>query len=80
MGVGGVPAGAFYIYADIARFTGDSMDFTRDLLEVSGVAVTPGLDFGAFKAAQHVRFAYTTDMANLERGVERLRRFLRAGA
>ena len=30
-------------------------------------------------STDEVRFAYTTDIANLERGVERLRRFLRAG-
>ncbi len=80
LGVGGIPAGAFYIYTDIARFADDSMDFTRDLLEVSGVAVTPGLDFGTFKAAQHVRFAYTTGLDRLEEGIARLAQYLRAGS
>jgi aspartate/methionine/tyrosine aminotransferase len=42
-------------------------------LEQHGVAVTPGTDFGDYRASQFVRFAFTTDMDNLELGVERLR-------
>jgi aspartate/methionine/tyrosine aminotransferase len=77
--VGEKPAGAFYIYADAGRFTNDSVSFSRDLLEAAGVAITPGLDFGAYQAERHVRFAYTTDLDRLAVGVERLRAFLRAG-
>ena len=73
------PAGAFYLYVDAGRFTDDSMAFSRDLLEGAGVAITPGLDFGAYLAERHVRFAYTTGLDRLEVGMERLRSFLRAG-
>ena len=34
--------GAFYIYADVARFTNDSIGFCRRMLEEAGVAATPG--------------------------------------
>jgi aspartate/methionine/tyrosine aminotransferase len=71
------PQGAFYLYADCARFTGDSYRFTLDLLEHAGVAITPGCDFGDYLAAQHARFAYTTSLEQLETGVRRLREFLR---
>jgi aspartate/methionine/tyrosine aminotransferase len=74
------PDGAFYIYADVGAHTDDSLTFAADLLERMAVAVTPGVDFGAHGASRHVRFAYTTDLSNLERGVERIREFLRAGA
>ena len=47
------------------------------MLEHAGVAITPGLDFGAHRADRHVRFAYTIDQAKLEDGVARLARFLR---
>lgn len=70
------PAGAFYIYAGCDRFTQDSQAFCRDLLEQAGVAVTPGCDFGQYRAANHVRFSYTTSMENLEEGVRRLREYL----
>lgn len=70
------PQGAFYIYADASRFTDDSQRFCLDLLEEHGVAVTPGVDFGHHRAAEHLRFSYTTGMDRLELAVERLARVL----
>jgi aspartate/methionine/tyrosine aminotransferase len=66
------PQGAFYIYADASRFTGDSQAFCLKLLEQHGVALTPGIDFGHHKAMQHLRFSYTTSLERLEIAVERL--------
>ena len=74
------PDGAFYIYAGCERFTRDSHAFALSVLEEAGVAITPGLDFGSNHPERYVRFAYTRAMADLEEGVVRLRRFLRAGA
>lgn len=70
------PQGAFYLYADCSRFTGNSYTFATTLLEQAGVAITPGIDFGRYKADQHVRFAYTTSMEKLQQGVERLADFI----
>ena len=70
------PQGAFYLYADCSRFSDDSAAFAHDLLEQAGVAVTPGKDFGANAPERHLRFAYTTSMSELEKGIERLARFL----
>lgn len=69
------PQGAFYLYADCSRFSDDSFAFAAELLEQAGVAVTPGNDFGTHHPRRHLRFAYTTSMADLEQGVERLARF-----
>ena len=71
------PQGAFYIYANIERFSQDSQAFCHDMLENHGVALTPGADFGRFQADKHVRFSYTTSMQQLEKGVERLRAALK---
>ena len=71
------PNGAFYLYADCGRFTADSYLFSSTLLEQAGVAITPGIDFGIFRPEQHVRFAYTTSLENLETGVSRLAGYLR---
>ena len=68
--------GAFYVYADISAFSENSEQFCHDMLENHGVALTPGTDFGDFKARQFVRFAFTTSMDDLALGVERLRRAL----
>ena len=70
------PQGAFYIYANCEQFTNDSYAFANALLEQAGVAITPGMDFGANQAEKHVRFAYTTSMENLQEGVRRLQAFL----
>ncbi len=70
------PDGAFYLYADCSRFTDDSYDFTLRLLEQTGVAITPGIDFGNHLPQRHVRFAYTNAIPVLAEGVERLRRAL----
>ena len=78
-GIDMLPQGAFYLYADVSRLAEDGAHLCEELLERAKVALTPGSDFGQHQARRHVRFAYTTDIANLERGVERLRRFLRAG-
>jgi aspartate/methionine/tyrosine aminotransferase len=73
-----IPEGAFYLYADCSALTDDSFAFALDMLERSGVAITPGADFGVHRAHQHVRFAYTTSMASLREGVERIAAHLRA--
>ena len=73
------PQGAFYVYAGCSRFTSDSFAFARDLLEGAGVAVTPGVDFGSHRAAQHVRFAYTNSIDRLADGVRRIGAFVNAG-
>jgi len=70
------PAGAFYLYADSRRCGADSQQLARALLEEAGVAVTPGIDFGDHRPADHLRFAYTTSAARLEEGVARLARWL----
>jgi aspartate/methionine/tyrosine aminotransferase len=72
------PQGAFYIYAGSQRLTSDSYRFALDLLEEVGVAITPGIDFGAHRASEHVRFAYTSAMVRLQEGVARIQNFINA--
>jgi aspartate/methionine/tyrosine aminotransferase len=71
--------GAFYLYADCAGLTDDSFGFAQRLLHATGVAVTPGLDFGDNAPARHLRFAYTPGIDRLPEAVERLARFIAAG-
>jgi aspartate/methionine/tyrosine aminotransferase len=71
-----VPEGAFYIWADISRYSDDSQRFAEDLLEAEGVAVTPGMDFGKNGTERYIRLAYTRKIDELREGVKRIRRFL----
>jgi aspartate/methionine/tyrosine aminotransferase len=50
--------GAFYLYADISRFTGDSEAFAKTMLKDIGVAVTPGIDFDPDRGRNYIRFCY----------------------
>ncbi len=70
------PKGAFYIFADVSNFTEDSFRFAFEVLEKTGVAITPGKDFGYNKTRCFVRFSFCTDERNIEEGLERLRKFL----
>jgi aspartate/methionine/tyrosine aminotransferase len=70
------PQGAFYIYAGCSRFTDDSQRFTRDLLETSGVAITPGIDFGHHQPHRHVRFSYANTPERIAEALQRLACFL----
>ena len=70
------PDGAFYIYADASRFTDDSLSFCSRVLQETGVAITPGVDFGDYQAGTHVRFAFTTGLERLQEAVARLQQWL----
>jgi aspartate/methionine/tyrosine aminotransferase len=72
------PQGAFYLYADCSRFTLDSHAFANQLLDHTGVAVTPGIDFGQHHAARHVRFAYTQPLPRLAEALSRIEGFSQA--
>jgi aspartate/methionine/tyrosine aminotransferase len=74
------PDGAFYVYADCSRLTDDAMQFCRDVLEHSGVALTPGVDFGEVGAKRFIRVSYATSMAKLEEAISRLAAYLGRGA
>ena len=50
--------GAFYLYADISRFSNDSLDFAKRMLEEAHVAATPGIDFDPVNGHNFLRFCY----------------------
>ncbi len=64
--------GAFYLYADIAHLTNDSQDFCRRLLEDTGIATTPGVDFDPARGHAQMRFSYCASTPDIETALERL--------
>ncbi len=70
--------GAFYIYADVARFTNDSMDFCRRMLDEAGVATTPGLDFDPIEGSHHLRLSFAGSEDDCREAITRLRSWLRS--
>ncbi|MEO7962284.1 MAG: aminotransferase class I/II-fold pyridoxal phosphate-dependent enzyme, partial [Gemmatimonadaceae bacterium] len=71
------PDGAFYVYVDCSAYTVDSWDFARELLHETGVAVTPGRDFGTYQAERYVRISYTSSLPQLQEAVARIGAFLK---
>jgi aspartate/methionine/tyrosine aminotransferase len=65
------PCGAFYVFADARVWGEDSLALAWRLLDEAGVAVAPGIDFGA-GGEGFLRFSYATDIARLQEGVRRL--------
>jgi aspartate/methionine/tyrosine aminotransferase len=68
--------GAFYLYADVSKFTTDSFDFAKRMLEEAHVAATPGIDFDPVHGKQFVRFSYARSAADMREAVERIARWL----
>ncbi len=68
--------GAFYIYADVAGYTDDSEAFCRRLLDDTGVAVTPGLDFDPVRGAHALRISFSGSTEDVAEAVRRLRGWL----
>ncbi|MGH9625982.1 MAG: pyridoxal phosphate-dependent aminotransferase, partial [Bryobacteraceae bacterium] len=73
-----MPQGAFYAYPNVSvAFDGkrvkSSLDFAGALLKEKHVAVVPGEAFGT---RDHIRISYATSMHELERGLERLHKFI----
>jgi aspartate/methionine/tyrosine aminotransferase len=69
--------GAFYLYADVARFCDDSFEFAKRMLEETHVAVTPGVDFDPRAGRHFIRFCYAGSAAEMHEAVERIGAWLR---
>jgi aspartate/methionine/tyrosine aminotransferase len=68
--------GAFYIYADVSRFTGDSPRFCHDLLHRAGIAATPGVDFDPARGHFALRLSYAGTETAMVEALRRLKEFL----
>ena len=68
--------GAFYAYADVSRFTNDSMAFARRMLSEINVAATPGFDFDPVDGNRTMRFSYAGAEADMIEALERIARWL----
>ncbi len=67
------PDGAFYLYADIGHLTDDSMAFCGELLEDTGVATAPGIDFDPVDGRHFIRFSFAVSTPLVEEAIARLR-------
>ncbi len=67
------PESSFYVFPDISRISKSSVEFCERLLEKAKVAAVPGIAFGC---EGHVRMSYACSLEAIEKGVERIRKFV----
>lgn len=75
------PEGAFYVFPNVSsamkKMGYDDVDkWCEDLLAQEKVALVPGSGFGAL---QNVRISYAASMEQLEKGIERINKFVQKG-
>jgi aspartate/methionine/tyrosine aminotransferase len=68
--------GAFYLYADISRFSDNSLDFAKRMLNEAHVAATPGIDFDPVNGYNYLRFCYAGSAAEMHEAMERIGKWL----
>ena len=72
------PDGAFYIWADVSAFTNDSMAFCYDLLNATGVAIAPGVDFDPVDGHRFIRLSFAVSQDKAADALDRLAAFLKS--
>ena len=69
--------GAFYLYVDTSRFSDDSFDFAKRMLEQAGVAATPGVDFDPIHGRSFLRLCYAGSHQDVREAVKRIGAWLK---
>jgi aspartate/methionine/tyrosine aminotransferase len=69
--------GAFYLYVDVSTYTSDSLAFAKAMLDETGVAATPGVDFDATRGLQFLRLSYAGTQPDLAEALRRLKAWSR---
>ncbi|MBU8820078.1 pyridoxal phosphate-dependent aminotransferase [Mycolicibacterium goodii] len=64
--------GAFYVYADVSRYTDDSLQFCEKLLNDTGVAIAPGIDFDTVRGNSYVRLSFAGPTRDIEEALRRI--------
>ncbi len=66
------PDGAFYVYADIGHLTNDSLAFCVRMLNETGIAAAPGIDFDPENGNCFIRFSFAVSTPEVEDALARL--------
>ena len=69
--------GAFYIYADISHLGDDSLQWCRELLDATGIALNTGRDFDSIDGGRFIRISFAVSTPETVRAIELLGGWLR---
>ena len=77
LGIEVAPAdGAFYAWANIAHLTDDAKAFCRRLLDDTGVATVPGVDFDPARGHEYLRLSFAGSPQDIVEALRRLKTWL----
>jgi aspartate/methionine/tyrosine aminotransferase len=68
--------GAFYVYADIGHLTDDAYAWCLRLLDETGVAMAPGIDFDTVRGNEFVRMSFAGTAGEITAALDRLEGWL----
>ena len=68
--------GAFYLFANISKYSDDSRNFAARLLAEQGVATTPGVDFDPVNGHRYLRLSFAGSTADMHEAVRRVNSFI----
>ncbi|OBG15822.1 aspartate aminotransferase [Mycolicibacterium celeriflavum] len=68
--------GAFYVYADVSHLTTDSLSFCSKLLDDTGVAIAPGIDFDPARGGSFVRMSFAGPTTDIDEALYRISSWL----
>lgn len=71
------PDGGFYFYVDVSHLTDDSEAWCAQLLQQTGVAIAPGVDFDPVTGGRFVRISFCVDPATVVEACDRLAQVMR---
>ena len=75
--MGYTPAGAYYLLLDVSDLPGDAFEVADRLLEETGVALTPGPDFGT-QTEHTLRASFATSTDGIEEAIRRVTAYLQS--
>jgi aspartate/methionine/tyrosine aminotransferase len=62
--------GAFYVYADVSQWTSDSLAWGARLLDETGIAVAPGVDFDPVDGGKFIRMSFAGETSEIAEAVD----------
>ena len=68
--------GAFYLYVNVSNVTDNSQHFCKKLLNETGVAITPGIDFDSINGLSYVRFSFAASESEVEEACIRIKTWI----
>ena len=69
--------GGFYFYLDVSKFTNESQNLVKKILQETGVALTSGLDFDEKNGHKTIRLSFSSNHSIIKEATKRLVKWIK---